>query len=197
MEIQCQCGQFRAELKAFPKDTPGRCVCYCNDCQTYLNYLQRGDLLDENGGTEIIPAYPANVRILNGQEHLKCVRLSPKGMFRFSTTCCNTPIGNTQTNMGWLGLFRCVYNNAKDSNSIDQLLGPVRSRVLGEFAKGVPPKGTAKRFDAKAFFFVVPYILKGKIFKKTRPSPFFNADGKTPIVTPYVLSKEERSAARK
>ena len=38
-EIQCQCGLFRARLKAFPGGTPGRLVCYCDDC--WLGRLHR------------------------------------------------------------------------------------------------------------------------------------------------------------
>jgi hypothetical protein len=59
MKIQCECGAFSATLNAFPKATPGRLVCYCDDCQSYLHHLGRADLLDANGGTEVIPAYPA------------------------------------------------------------------------------------------------------------------------------------------
>ena len=72
MEIQCQCGKFRARLKAFPNGTPGRLVCYCDDCQSYLRHLKRTDLLDAHAGTEVIPAYPADVEILQGKEQLKC-----------------------------------------------------------------------------------------------------------------------------
>lgn len=196
MEVQCECGEFRAELKAFPKNTPGRLVCYCDDCQSYLHYLKRGDLLDKNGGTEVIPAYPADVRILNGKEHLKCTRLSPKGMFRFSTRCCNTPIANARPNVPWIGFLRCVYT-FKEANKLDTTLGEVRSRIMGRFAKGVPPAGTPKTFSLKAFLTVMPFILKGKLLKKLNPSPFFTEDGLTPIVRPSVMSKEERQAARR
>lgn len=196
MEIQCECGKFRANLKAFPKNTPGRLVCYCDDCQSYMHHIQRSDLLDANGGTEIIPAYPADIEILSGKEHLKCMRLAPHGMFRFSTTCCNTPIANTQPNQAWAGILRRVYT-VKDPHKLDQILGPVRARVMGKFAKGTPPEGTAKKFNFRGFKLVMPFILKGIIRKKTKPSPFFAEDGLTAIATPHIMSKEERAAAKK
>lgn len=194
IEIQCECGQFRAKLKAFPNNTPGRLVCYCDDCQSYLHHLKRSDLLDANGGTEVIPAYPADIEILCGLEQLKCTRLSAKGTFRFSTLCCNTPIVNTRAKEPWAGFLRCVYT-ARKAPQVDQTLGPVRSRIMGRYAKGTPPAGTPKKFNLKALITVMPFMLKGKLFNKSKPSPFFAEDGVTPIVTPHILSEAERSAS--
>jgi hypothetical protein len=191
MDIQCECGQFRARLKAFPHGTPGRLVCYCDDCQAYLHHLKRADLLDANGGTEVIPAYPADVEILSGREHLKCTRLSPTGTFRFFTACCNTPIVNTRNGEAWAGFLRGVYN----AKELDQALGPVRSRFFGRYAKGTLPAGTPDTYDPQFLTTViVPFQQEGKLLKRHKPSPFFTEDG-TPIVTPHVLSQAERQAA--
>jgi hypothetical protein len=193
MDVQCTCGKFRARLTAFPKNTPGRLVCYCDDCQTYLHFLGRADLLDANGGTEVIPTYPADVEVTQGKQFLKCTRLSPKGTFRFSTTCCNTPIVNTRPGAPWAGFLRVAY--PAQSQAAVNALGPVRSRIMGQFAKGKPPPGTPDTFNLKAMASVLPFIVKGKLLKKTQPSPFFAADGLTAITEPYVLSKAERAAA--
>lgn len=187
MEIQCQCGSFRARLKAFPGNTPGRLVCYCDDCQGYLRHLQRADLLDANGGTEVIPAYPADVEILRGQENLTCLRLSPNGTFRFYTSCCNTPVVNTRPGEPWAGFLRCVYTAGVDGQKIDEVLGPVRSRIMGRFAQGLPPAGTPRKFNLKAVLTVMPFMLKGKLLGKSKPSPFFAEDGATAIAAPHVL----------
>lgn len=196
MEIQCQCGKFRARLKGFPGRSPGRLVCYCDDCQAYLRHLQRADLLDSNGGTEVIPAYPADVEILQGKEHLKCTRLSPAGTFRFSTTCCNTPVANTRPGQPWAGFLRCVYTAAGDAKGFDQLLGPVRSRIMGQYATGTPPAGTPRKFNLRALLSVMPFMVKGKLLGKARPSPFFAENGTEPIVAPHVLTEAERRALR-
>ena len=187
MEIQCECGQFRARLNAIPNNTPGRLVCYCDDCQFYLHHLKRDDLLDTNGGTEVVPVYPADVDVLSGLECLQCTRLSPNGTFRFSTTCCNTPIVNTRSNEPWAGFLRCVY-----PADVDQVLGPVRSRIMGRYAKGAPPAGTPQKFNLKAALTVMPFILKGKLLNKAKPSPFFYPDGRTPIVAPHILGESEQ-----
>lgn len=190
MEIQCECGSFRAELTQFPKNTPGRLKCYCEDCQAFLHYLKRVDLLDENGGTEVIPAYPADIRLISGKNVLKCVRLSQTGMFRFFTACCNTPIANTDPKRPWAGVHRRMYT-VKDPNKLDKELGPVKSSIMGKYAKGTPPPGTPQKFDFKGMVIVLPYLLKGMLLGKSNPSPFF-VDGE-PIVVPLVLTSEIRS----
>jgi hypothetical protein len=186
MQIQCTCGNFQAKLKAFPKNTPGRLMCYCDDCQRYLHYIKRSDLLDQNAGTEIIPAYPADVEVLKGIEHLKCVRLSSKGMFRYYTSCCQSPVGNTSPNRAWVGFLKNMY--PKD---VEKILGPIEARIMGKFAKGNLPEGTPQKFDFKGFKIVMPFVLRGIVLRKANPSPFFQEDGKTSVVAPHVLSAEE------
>lgn len=193
MEIQCECGKFRAQLTKFPKNTPGRLKCYCDDCQSYLHYLNRADLLDENGGTEIIPAYPSDIELTAGKEVLRCTRLSPKGMFRFSTSCCNTPILNTDPKRPWAGIHRRVYT-VKDPTRLDRELGPIKSSIMGKYAKGTPPPGTPEKFDFKGMTVVVPYILKGVLLGKAKRSPFF--ENGEPVVVTKVLSLDERKTAR-
>lgn len=193
MELFCECKKFSAKLLNFPKATPGRLICYCDDCQTYLHYINRSDLLDENGGSEIIPAYPSDIEILRGKEHLRCIRLSPKGMYRFVTSCCNTPFANTDPVRPWVGIFRRMYIT-KNPNTLDQNLPLVRTRVMGKFAYGQLPSGTSQTFDFKSINSIMPFLLKGIILGRSKPSPFF--DKKESIVPPYVLTLNERNAAR-
>ena len=64
---------------------------------------------------------------------------------------------------------------------------------MGRYALGTPPVGTPRKFDLKAVLTVLPFMLKGKLFGKSKPSPFFADDGATPVVVPYVLSEAERN----
>jgi hypothetical protein len=194
MEIQCECGKFRAELTQFPKNTPGRLKCYCDDCQAFLHYLKRADLLDKNGGTEIIPAYPADIKLIAGKEVVSCVRLYQTGMFRFFTTCCNTPIANTDPKRPWAGVHRRMYT-VKEPDKLDTALGPVKSSIMGKHAKGTPPPGTPQKFDFKGMVVVMPYILKGIILGKSKPSPFF--ENGHAVAAPKVLTSDELNTARK
>ena len=191
MEIQCECGKFRAQLTQFPRGTPGRLRCYCRDCQIFMSHLNRTDLLDENGGTEIIPAYPADINFISGKELIQCVRLYPTGMFRFSTACCNTPIANTEPNRPWVGIHSRMYT-VKDPNVLDVELGPVKCSIMGKDAKGELPPGVPQKFDLRGMLTVMPYILKGILLGKSKPSPFFVNN--EPIVKPKVLTNEERLA---
>lgn len=195
MQIQCECGKFRAQLERFPRNTPGRLACYCDDCQTYLHHLKRTDLLDAAGGTEVVPVYPAELEIPQGREVLKCLRLSPKGLPRWYAGCCNTPIGASRPGFPWLGLVHRVYSVA-DPGYLERTLGPVKSRIMGQFARGTPPSGTAAKIDFKGFMTVLPFLMKGLLTGKGRRSPLFQQDGQTPIVDPIVLSREERNAIR-
>lgn len=195
VQIQCECGQFRAELKDFPKRTPGRLACYCDDCQTYLHYLGRQDLLDAGGGTEVIPVYPADMKIVSGLNVLKCTRLGPNGMFRWSTTCCNTPIGNIRPKFPWVGLIHRVYN-VQDRKFLEKILGPVKSAISAKYARGTPMEIASEKLTLKDFWTVFPFLFKGFLAKKFMPSPFFQSDRVTPIVAPKILTLEERNSIR-
>ena len=185
MEISCDCRAFRAELTHFPANSPGRLVCYCRDCQHYLDRLDRADLLDPNGGTEVIPVYPGEVRILAGKDQLICNRVTPKGPFRWSTRCCNSPIANTQAKLPWCGIFRSAYL-ASDPDCLEGL-GPVRARIYGRDAKGEPPAPVSDKIGFREMLAVLPFVMKGKVGRKYRNSPFFQADEVTPIIAPRML----------
>lgn len=195
-QIQCECGQFKAELTAFPKNSPGRLACYCDDCQAYLSYIDRMDLLGASGLSEIIPVYPAEIKFIAGKENLKCVRLSNKGMHRWYTSCCRTPIANTRPKLPWIGILSRVYN-LKDPSLLEKSFGPVGSSIMGRFARGPVIAGTANNMNLKAFKFVLPFVLKGLILGRGKNSPFFLADGKTPIAPETTLTKEQRDEIQK
>lgn len=192
MQIQCNCGTFKADAVSLPRNTPGRLACYCDDCQKYLIFLKRTDLLDKAGGTEVVPVYPSEFKILSGQEQLRCIRLSDHGLFRWRVECCNTPICNSKVGFPWVGLFHQNFT-VNDPDYLKRTFGRVRSRIMGKFAKGTPPEGTANTFELKSYMSVMPFLLKGFLLRKAKNSPFYDADGNTPIVTPHVLSSDERA----
>ena len=105
MKIQCDCGRFQAELANSPQNSPGRLVCYCDDCQTFAKTLERTDVLDEFGGTQVVPAYPNEITFLKGANNLCYSQVTEGGLYRYSTTCCNSPLVNVRSNFPWLGIF--------------------------------------------------------------------------------------------
>jgi len=185
IQIACDCGAFQATLTGLPNNSPGRVACYCKDCQRYLTKLGRTDRLDDFGGTELVPVYPSEMNILKGEEHLKCNKLSSKGLHRWSVTCCNSPIANTRRKFPWVGLIHSVFTSV-DENTLNNL-GDVKGRIFGRDAKPGAPFDIADKVGFKETLLVAPFILKGKLGKKHIPSPFYKNDYVTPIVKPTVL----------
>jgi hypothetical protein len=85
----------------------------------------------------------------------------------------------------------------EDSGYLERTFGAVRSRIMGRYARGTPPSGTAEKLDFKGFRTVLPFIIKGLVTGKAKGSPFFAQDGRTPIVPPILLSLQEKQAIRK
>ncbi len=185
MKISCDCGYFKAELASFPKNTPGRLVCYCRDCQAYVKKISRADILDGFGGTEVVPAYPREIKILHGQENLKCYRLTEHGTYRWATSCCNSPILNTKPGFPWAGISHTAYKSF-DPNSLE-VLGEVKSRIYGRDASADVPFKISNKISFGDMLVVLPFILKGKILKMSQKSPFFENDNSTPIYEPEIL----------
>ncbi|MBM1813589.1 DUF6151 family protein [Pseudosulfitobacter pseudonitzschiae] len=185
MYISCDCGAFKAELTHFPAHTPGRLMCYCSDCQLYLKKLGRAELLDAFGGTEIIPVYPSEIRVTKGEEHLVCNRLSPEGLFRWSTGCCNSPVGNIQAKFPWFGILHNAYRAGDDPECLERL-GSVRSRIYGRDAIGEPPFDISGKLGLKDALKVMPFLIRGFVGGKQKPSPFFK-EGWEPTVQPRLL----------
>ena len=94
--LRCDCGQVRAVARGLSPSKGNRLVCYCNDCQAFAFYLDRAvDVLDEHGGTDIFQVAPCRIEILDGADQLRCIRLKERGLLRWFTACCRTPVGNT------------------------------------------------------------------------------------------------------
>jgi hypothetical protein len=51
--------------------------------------------------------------------------------------------------------------------------------------------GTPEKFNLKAILTVMPFMLKGMLLGKSRPSPFFAEDTVTAVAVPYVLTEAE------
>jgi Family of unknown function (DUF6151) len=189
--IRCSCGALQGTV-AVTRDV-NRCICYCRDCQAFAHFLQRsGDVLDAQGGTDITQTNPKNIRFTQGIEHLACMRLSEKGLLRWYSNCCNTPIGNTLPNfkLSFIGLIHTCL--ASDATALDSSFGPVRARVNTEHAKG---KVAASGVPA-AIFRLLRLLIQARLSGSYKQTPFFAVDSGAPIVVPKVLSAEERKAVR-
>jgi hypothetical protein len=176
--------------------TPGignRCICYCDDCQSFAYYLGRADaILDVHGGTDIFQTSPARLEITSGREHLACMRLRPKSnVVRWFASCCNTPIGNTPAAhaIPMVGVIHSCLDLRAAGLSADAALGPVRGIAFPRFARGDRTQ-LPKRSSALHVVRLIGIILGARLRREQRRSPFFHPDGKLKV-TPHVLGAEE------
>lgn len=188
--LQCQCGALRGEISG--KGTSSRVICYCSDCRAFANFLDRAiDVLDEQGGTEIVQVAQPRVALTQGREHLAAVRLSEKGTVRWYAACCNTPIGNTLANpkVSFIGLI----HSPLDHSRLDQDFGSKVAQVNVASAIGTPKPEQQRLFSTILRFIWI--ILSARVGGTYRRSPFFNQDGDL-VVSPRILTTEERRALK-
>src|SRR3989344_5726943 len=95
VSLKCNCGKVRGVACNISPEAGTRLVCYCSDCRAFILHLCGEKLLDQYGGADNFQMAIANFKITQGIDHLRCLRLTEKGMFRWYTDCCKTPIGNT------------------------------------------------------------------------------------------------------
>ena len=94
MRIRCRCGAVTGRVSHASPSSINRVICYCSDCQAFAHHLGRADLLDTQGGSDIVQVAPASLVIDRGAEKIRALKLSEKGLYRFYVDCCKTPIGN-------------------------------------------------------------------------------------------------------
>src|SRR3984957_2050797 len=95
IELRCRCGEVRGTATDLSPRTVNRVVCYCDDCQAFAHQLGRADLLDPHGGSDIVQVAPASLSFQRGDDRIVGLRLAPKGLRRWYSSCCKTPLGNT------------------------------------------------------------------------------------------------------
>ncbi|MFK8081810.1 MAG: DUF6151 family protein [Granulosicoccus sp.] len=184
--LKCQCGDVLGSASDVSPSSGTRVVCCCSDCQAFAAHLGRdGDTLDEFGGTEIFQISQAQLSIEKGQDKLQCLRLTEKGLLRWYTTCCNTPVGNTlNAKVPFVG----VIHSFIDEPEPDNVLGPIRAVVQTQDARGTPgySKHSAK-FPLGITLRIIRKIIVWKLQGKQRPSVFFDNNGQA-VVEPIIAS---------
>lgn len=189
VSVSCKCGSLKGVLHNCSAKSGTRVVCYCKDCQAGARALGAEHLLNERGGVDLFQTLPSALEITEGAQHLACQRLSPKGLMRWYASCCDTPMFNT---LGTQKLrFLGVLTHVIDGDPTDAF-GPVQ--VVANVASAASGSETLKEYGvAKAVQGVLVRHLHAVISGK-RNSPFIDVEGK-PVVTPYILTLEERHAA--
>ena len=97
LELSCKCGAVKGRVDGAAVKSGNRLICCCHDCQAFVESLGAGeDALDAHGGTDIFQTSPSSVKIEQGIDQIRCLKLTEKGTDRWYAGCCNTPIGNTR-----------------------------------------------------------------------------------------------------
>jgi hypothetical protein len=189
--FHCRCGTVQGEIE--PGAVYARAVCYCRDCQAFARALGcEQEALDPNGGTDVVAMLPAGLRFTAGRGQVACLSLSSKGLLRWHSACCDTPIGNTSRNprLPYVGvLASCM----ADVAALDAAIWPPRialntASALGEVA-ATPVRA------AIGVVRIMSGVLRAKLSGRHRANPFFDAATSRPIAEPRVLTRQERADA--
>lgn len=191
--IACQCGKVKGYLVCSGQENRG--ICYCTDCQAFAKYLgQESAVLDNAAGTEIVQTLAEFVHITEGKERLACIKLTDKGLLRWYSNCCNTPIANIPANYKntFVGLVHNCLTGG--SNALDASFGKVKMAAFTDSATSNPkPKAYGV---PSAMLRIIAMLLKARIFRAYKKTPFFDVQTGKPVAIPKVLGSDELKSLR-
>ncbi len=191
--LRCRCGHVRGIAHEVAPNSGFRFVCYCQDCQAFARFLERPDVLDAAGGTDIFHMPTGRVKLTAGTDAVRCLRFSDR-VFRWYTDCCGTPIGNTAgPRFPVVGLIHSFMDHDADGRSPDDALGPPLCRIFERSAvERLPPNAPAPPslgLFARRATTLLGWWLRGL----GRPNPFFDDQTNAPLSAPRVLAPSERA----
>lgn len=192
VELRCACGAVQGAVSDASPKTINRIVCYCDDCQAFAHFLERDDLLNDRGGSDIVQVAPSRLRFTAGADKLRSMRFSEQGLFRWYTDCCKTPAGNM------LYSARCPFSGihqrmfALQGSALDAAVGAPLGGIQGKYAIGGCPPGVDAEAGLRLLFPCMKWLLGNAIMGRHKPSPFWTTAGK-PTTEPRILSSEQRA----
>ena len=191
--FQCRCGTVHGEILHTERSL--RAACYCRDCQAYAHLLGQGaQVLDANGGTEVVIARSPDVRIHGGREQLACLSLSPRGLLRWYARCCDTPIANTPRDwrLPYVGMVHTCLHRPRP---LEQAFPRVQLRVNTKSAHGTPP-ASSRAAGVARFLRMALRLASARLAGAYRRTPFFDHEG-APVAAVKVVDRPALQAARR
>ncbi len=183
LAFSCACGTLTGRITSDGARLGTHAECFCHDCRAAQLYFGQPD--PAPGPVEVFQIAPDEVTIDSGADHLAAMSLSPKGMLRWYAKCCNAPLATTPRTArfpfaGFIALR--IADRAR--------LGPISTRGF------VPrPNGEQKHENlAPAAIGLLRRVIKSRLSGGWKNTPFFDPESFEPVVTPAVISKEERAA---
>ncbi len=187
LALRCRCGRVGGVASDVSPSSGFRFVCYCKDCQAFARFLERPDVLDVAGGTDIFQMPPAHLKITEGTDALRCVRLFERTrVLRWYTDCCRTPIGNTADRPGFpiAAVILSFMDHEAGGRSRDEVLGPRLCRIFERSAVAPLPADAPPPPSLRAFARRGSKMLSWWVRGLSRPSPFFDERTNAPRAEP-------------
>ena len=192
--LRCRCGHVRGVANEITPHSGFRLVCYCSDCQAFARFLERPDVLDTAGGTDIFQMPTGRVRLTAGTDAVRCLQFSNR-IFRWYTDCCRTPVGNTAgPRFPVVGLIHSFMNHDGNGRSRDEVLGAPLCRIFERSAVGPLPAEAPAPASLGLFVNRMVKIVGWWFGGLGRPNPFFDHQTNAPISEPRVVTPGERIA---
>jgi hypothetical protein len=199
LRLRCRCGHVRGVASEISPSTGFRFVCYCKDCQAFARFLDRADVLDAAGGTDIVQLPPGRVQLTAGIDAVQSLRFSNK-VFRWYAACCRTPIANTAFSprfpiVGLIHSFISVEAERPSRNEIlAEILGPPLCRIYQRSATGPLPAHAPAPASPGVFVLRAAKVLGWWMRGLAKPNPFFDDRTGAPLSLPRMLTPSERAA---
>lgn len=189
--LRCRCGAVRGVASEVAATAGFRLVCYCKDCQAFARFLERPDVLDAAGGTDIFQMPIARVKLSTGMDGVRCLSFSGK-VQRWYAGCCHTPIGNTAgPRFPVIGLIHSFMDHAPVGRSRDVALGPPLCRIYESSAAGPLPPDAPPPPSFSLFAGRVSRLLGWWVRGLGRPNPFFDDRTGAPRSIPHSVTQRE------
>ena len=193
LPLRCRCGHVRGVANEVAPYTGFRFVCYCRDCQAFARFLERLDVLDTAGGTDIFQVPTGRVKLTAGTDAVRCLNFSSK-IFRWYTDCCRTPIGNTAgPGFPVVGLIHSFMSHDADGRSRDEVLGAPLCRIYQRSAVGPLPPNAPAPLSLGLIALRAPRLLGWWLRGLGQPTPFFEDHTNAPLSVPRVLTASKRA----
>jgi hypothetical protein len=195
LPLRCRCGHVRGVAREVAPSNGFRLTCYCKDCQAFAQILQRRDVLDAAGGTDIFQMPPGRVQFAAGADALRCLRFSEK-VLRWYADCCKTPIANGAAGARFpvVGVIHSFMDFEASGHSRDEVLGSPLCRLHERSATAPLPADAPPTASLGIFAYRAAKAFGWWRRGLNRPNPFFDAVTGAPVAAPRAFTRNERVA---
>ena len=187
LPLLCRCGRVRGAAREVSPSAGLRFVCYCKDCQAFAHFLDRADVLDAAGSTDIFQMPPGRVTLTEGMDAVRSLCFSSR-VTRWYADCCKTPIGNTASSPRFPSSPSLILSSTAKPPVVLATTHSARRCVASTNA---PPRGRCRRVRRRrlpsASLLAAQRILGWWWRGLGRPNPFFDDHTNAPLSAPRIL----------